>query len=145
MTGTERVFTTSPALRVFLLFVLVGQGAILRGSVLLFAVSPPVAVAPGAHCPLTYHPDSQTKLATSHCPMHQTGGSGRAEWRCTCGAQSPTSTSDTTVTYFLVSSLAELLALLPEVFVRSEHLSFFLNLFFSPPDPPPRSFLSTFI
>jgi hypothetical protein len=145
MGGTTRAFTTSLALRVFLLFVFLGQGAVLRGSVFLLVSPQSVAVTLGTRCPLMYHLASHTQLATSHCPTHETAESRHPEWRCACGAQSQTATPDPTVTRFLLPCLAEFLAPPNGVLELREGLAFFPNPFFSPPDPPPRVVLSILV
>jgi len=92
----------------------------------------------GAHCPLMYHRDSQTKPVTAHCPMHERAASLRAELHCACRSQSPTFTSDATLTYFLVSSFVELLVPPRGVLDSRGSLTRVPTRVFSPPDPPPR-------
>jgi hypothetical protein len=137
--GATRVFPVLPALKVFLLFALIGQGAIVPSSALLLAS--PQSVAPGVHCPLMYHPP-QAKPVTSHCPTHETAESRRAEWRCACRAQSPTTPPDTTLTRFLLPFLVELPVPPSGVLEPGGSPTFYLVPFVSPPDPPPRSLLS---
>jgi hypothetical protein len=104
-----------------------------------------LAYTTGAHCPLRYQLDSHAKPATPHCPMHEKTKVPHAEWHCACGAHSPTSTADTTLTYFLVSSLVELLAPPQGVPGSRETLACAPTRVFSPPDPPPRLFFLMFV
>jgi hypothetical protein len=145
MMKMARVLKTFYALTVFLLFALLGQGTPLRGSILLVAEPQSAAVAPGAHCPLMSHADSQTQPVTPHCPMHETAGSRRAEWRCVCGSQSPTATPDTALTRFLLPSLVAFLAPPNGVFEPRETRALVPTPVFSPPDPPPRVLLSILV
>jgi hypothetical protein len=79
--GAVKVLTTSPALRIFLRLVLVGQDTVLRGSVLLLAAPQSAAVMPGAYCPLMYHPDSQAQPATGSGDPRRNRPMRSALWR----------------------------------------------------------------
>jgi len=93
----------------------------------------------GAHCPLTYAP--QSSPAHHHC-HHRESAQQQEELRCGCPlSSSPISANPEEVHFLLPPSLTQALLLEP-VPLPVGRLAFFAEFFFSPPDPPPRHFVT---
>ena len=98
-----------------------------------------LALATGAHCPLSYVP--QSSHSHHHC-HHQESAQQKEELRCGCPlSSSPTSANPEGVHFLLSPSPTQELLLKPAQ-LPVERLTRFVEFFFSPPDPPPRRFVT---